>query len=99
MSQEIKNIIHELDPNLQEEDSAFSSAMILLAAAEVGPNADDIASLTNLSSEAVKERFARLEQNGVFKDGKIYCDWFDEETGTTAFWLDVCIAEGTINRV
>ncbi len=44
-----RKIIHEMDPNLSEKGSTFNIAMVLIAAAQVGPNADKIAKRTKLS--------------------------------------------------
>ena len=97
---EIKDIIRELDPRLSERDPSFSTAVILLASAFLGPDEDAIARFTGLCRHLIGCYGKRLRESGVWgSDGKIHCEWMDEETGAAAFWLDVCVAEGIAERV
>lgn len=95
-----RTIVKEMDPNLSEEDGAFAAAMVLIAATQVGTKADRIAKRTGLKREVVRAYNRRLREQGVFiKNGKIACEWFDKKTGGIAFWMDVSVAEGLMNRV
>ncbi len=97
--QEMIEIIKELDPKVKEKDSEFLSALILLSALEVGTEAHVIAEFLDVPYNKVTERTTKLHDNGVFVDGAIHCEWMDEKTGGIAFWLDVAIAEGYVERV
>jgi hypothetical protein len=90
--------VKKLDPNLSESDSSFKTARLMLTAATEGVfNADVLAGLVGLPRSFVRKRIKNLRDNGVFKDGKVYCEWFDKNGGI-AFWMDVCVAEGWMGR-
>lgn len=100
MSKHPRTIVKELDPKLSEKDGAFAAAMVLIAASQVGTKADRIAKRTGLKRELVRAYNRRLREQGIFtKDGKIACDWFDKESGGIAFWMDVAVAEGLMQKV
>ena len=88
-----------MDPNLSEKGSTFNIAMVLIAAAQVGPNADKIAKRTKLSRSVARKISARCREAKLFVGGKLHHGgWFDKKSGGTAFWLDVCCAEGLLRR-
>lgn len=93
---EIVTMLKELDPNLTEDSPSFAGALILLAATEVGADAERVASFTGLPLEEVARREAHLRANGVW-DGEmvIHSDWFDEDGGF-GFWMDVLVGEGML---
>jgi len=103
--EEIREMVHELDPKLDEKDDSFLSAMVLLSALEVGTDTDKIADFLSVPREDIVDRVMRLYDNGVFSDdaehpdGVVRCEWMKEETGGIAFWLDVAVAEGFVERV
>jgi len=97
--EEIVSFVHELDEKCPEGSDVFNTAIMLLAALEVGADPDAVAEFTGLSLEFIMTRAARLEKAEVWKDGKTYAEWADEEVGIIAFWLDVCIAEDYLKRV
>ena len=94
----LKEEIKGLDPNLKEDDIAYSHALLLLASLVVGTSVKKIAGFTNLDFGLVKDAVKLLRKNGVFVGRKVHADWFDEKYGATAFWLDVCIADGLVER-
>ena len=95
----VREVVRKLDPNLSEKDKAFSAAMVLVGASQVGTNADKIAARTKLPRTTVRQYVKRLRKQGVFVGSKISCEWFDKKTGSVAFWMDVCVAEGLMKRV
>lgn len=83
----------------RESDEAICSAM-MLAAAMIGP--DDVGALAERIGVDVKRvewMYDNLVRNGVFKDGRIHCEWGDEKNGGAAFVCDCCIGLGWLNRV
>ena len=96
--QQLRKEVKRLDPNLSEEDEGFSAALVLLAAGNVGTSWRKIADFTCLDPHLVKLFVSRLQRNKVFTHGKINCEWFDRENGDISFWMDVCVAQGLMNR-
>lgn len=94
----VRDQVKQMDPSLTETDSAFESAVILLSALVVGPAVRRVAQFTGYPQRRVSERFARLKAGGVIRGGKMVIEWFDEEGGGIAFWLDVLVAEGQMQR-
>lgn len=96
---QIREWVLELDTKLDGDCVEFDAGCVVLAAAFHGPNADRCAKLLQLSRAQVREWGKNLAANGVWKNGRVYADWDDEKTGGIAFWLDVNIALGYIERV
>jgi hypothetical protein len=92
-----RSIVKKLDPKLEEDSGAFMAAMVLIASTQVGPNVEKIAKRTGLKRAVVREYGKRIRGNGIWQGGKIACDWFDKDGGI-AFWCDVAVAEGLMNR-
>ena len=90
--------VRESDPNINPDDEPYKAAVVLLASANVGPNDRKIAKLTKYPLALVQEFGDRLRQSRVWKDGKVWCEWDDPESGGVAFWLDVSIAVGWLKR-
>ena len=90
--------IHRMDPNLSEDDEVFDVACLLLSSTIVGPNKRRLRSFTGLSREFIDRTGHLLRRNGVWRAGKVYGDWDDEDTGGIAFWTDVCIGAGLMER-
>lgn len=91
-------IVKEMDPNLKEDDEGFKAAMVLVGAAQVGTSAEKIAERTGLPRSLVRKYVKRARQQRIFQRDQIACDWFDEEHGGVAFWLDVCVLRGLMNK-
>lgn len=97
--EEVRETIKELDPKLDETDDSFSTATLLLSSALIGTDEDALRKFTGLSSEFIQPRAERLRESGIWEpEGMVYCDWEDEVSGNVSFWLDVCIAEGLVER-
>jgi hypothetical protein len=95
---DIKQFIKTLDPGLPEDDDAFKTATLLLAALIVGADEEKLADFTGLDPDFIAPRAERLRQNGVWQGEQTHCDWDNEEGGAIAFWLDVNVAEGYMGR-
>jgi len=93
----IRETVRKLDPNLKTDDPAFDVAVVLLSGLYVGPNGQKIARFARLSRAFVGEVARRLRANGVWRGHKIAADWF-EKNGVYAFWLDVTVGLGLLER-
>lgn len=94
----IKSIVEKMEPTIKPTDSAFQTTVILLAALQVGQNVRELSKFTGYPETFIRERAVRLKQNGIWKAGKTYADWLNEEDGGIAFWCDVNVAEGLMTR-
>ena len=95
---ELKQTIHELDPELKETDDYFKSALVLLTALYVGPRVVAVSKFTGLPRQFVRERAARLRDSKVWVKGATQGEWRDPDNGGIAFWMDVAVAEGLLAR-
>lgn len=98
LMQEIEREVQHLDPNLDADNSSFKTAVLLLAAALMSQDIDALVEFTGYPTEFITERAEKLRKNGVWVDGKTVADWLDPETGGLAFWLDVLVAEGMVEK-
>ena len=94
----IKKAVRKLDPDCKPESEAFKAAVCLLASLQVGPNAKKIAEFTKYRERTVRNFAGHLRDSGVWRNGKVRCEWFDERHGGVAFWLDVAVATGMVRR-
>lgn len=97
----LRQVIKEvkaLDSNLKEEDETFKVAVIVMSSCIVGPNIQRLSKFTKYPRHYIAPLAKRLRKNGVWVKGKIRCEWFEEEAGGIAFWLDVGVAQGLIER-
>lgn len=98
----IRREIKRMDPNLNEEDSSFKAAVVLMASSVVGPNVDRVhrfsKSVTKVNRAFVRDLARKLRKNAVWVNDKIHCEWFEKEHGAIAFWLDVGVATGMIKK-
>jgi hypothetical protein len=90
--------IHKLDPKVEPGSDTFNAAVVTLASAIVGPNIRRLAKLTKLPLAYVTTIGRRLRENGIWMGSKVACDWNDKESGAIEFWLDVCVAQGLLER-
>ncbi len=99
----IEKEVHRMDSGLAVWNESFIAATVLLSATQVGPHLRSIFHFTGYRKNQlakIRKFFKRWEQNGVFKDGVIYHGgWFDERCGGVAFWLDVGVGTGMLQRV
>lgn len=95
---QIRTWVLELDSMLDEDCSEFHAGCVVLASAFHGPNADRCAKLLDLPRAQVREWGKNLVKNGVWEKGRVCAEWEDEKTGGIAFWLDVTVALGYVER-
>jgi hypothetical protein len=94
----VKTILREMDPNLKPDDDAYPAAAALVAAATVGTSADKIARRARIPRSKARAIAARCREAGLFAAGKIsHGGWFGKDGGI-AFWLDVAVAQGYMER-
>lgn len=97
--EDLKEEIRRIDPDLAEDDDGYNAVLVLLASLAVGPEIKRIAKFTGLRRDLVAWYSRNLRASGVWKRGKIYADWFDEENGGVALLLDASVAQGYVKRV
>lgn len=95
---QVKAEVKKLDPQLSENDTSFTTAVILISGLVIGANADKVARFTGYRRSEVRDRATRLRENGVWQRGKTCCEWFEKETGGIAFWMDVMVADGLMAK-
>lgn len=76
----------------------YVPALVLLASIVVGPNTDRIAAFIKQPRSKVRELGKTIRRNGIWKQDKIDCEWFEKDTGGVAFLLDVNVAAGFMER-
>jgi len=96
--EEIKKTVTEMDPALDPTDQCYAAAVVLLASVQVGTSVERVRQLTGYSRQVIRDFAKRLRENGVWKGKEVCGDWRDEKTEGVAFWCDVCVAVGWINR-
>ncbi len=92
--------VHRLDPKLSKEDDAFKCAVVLLTAAlATGPNVNKVSQFCGYPRTLVRRFASNLRASQVWGH-KYICssDWNDKKSGGIAFWLDVSIGLGFIER-
>lgn len=96
----LRKAIQKMDPNLSTEDEGFKIALVLLAAAEVGVNAERIAKRATLPRAVTRGLVAKCRRAGIFVKNRIeHGGWFDKTSGGIAFWMDVACVRGLLKRV
>jgi hypothetical protein len=84
----------QLDP----DSSTAKTALLLLAACELGQGVHKLALLTGFPPEFVARCARRLVDNGVWQDGATVSPWVTSLGDLDAFWADVAVAEGKLYR-
>lgn len=95
--QKIQKEVARLDPSIKENSATFKTAVMLLSALQVGANEEKVMAFTGFSKSFVTSRARRLRKSGIWDGDKTACEWFGEDGGI-AFWADVCVAEGLLQR-
>lgn len=90
--------VENLDPKLKKTDEAFKVATILLAGIQIGASIKKIANFLELPLEDIKKYDKNLRENGVWVKDKTAMNWFDKESGSIAFWMDVSVAMGYMGK-
>jgi len=83
---------------LEADDETYKAAAVLLASATLGPNPAAIAKTLKYPSALVAKFNYNLRKSGVWKRGRVFANWGDKETGGVAFWMDVMVAQGLMER-
>src|SRR5215831_9364988 len=98
----IKDIVNRLDPSIagKEDDPAYRSAVVLLAAVSSGPVVEQLVNVTGYDDSFVDEIAARMRVAGLWTATKVKSDHWLAEDGDTivsaAFWTDVLVAQGLL---
>lgn len=95
---EIFDAVRALEPALEPSDRRFQVAIVCLAGAVVPHLVYDVRRFTGYRLEFVGPVVRRLRDQGIWRDGTVPAAWFGEGGGL-AFWLDVAVAEGLLDRV
>ena len=96
----IKDMVNRLDPTNcgMEQDPAYCTAVVLLAAIRIGPRINELVTFTGYESKFVGEIFERMRLAGLWSDTNVRSDHWLAEDGDTirpaVFWADVAVAEG-----
>lgn len=90
--------IKKLDPKLKKSDEYFEIATILLSGLVVGANVKKISDFLNLSIQKVKQYEKNLRKNGIWKGEKTYGEEWFKKNGGLAFWLDVHVVKGYLEK-
>lgn len=98
MLKSVRKELARMDPNLDPKDETYRYALVMLTAAQVGPNADKIARRARIPRSEARKLTGDCRRTGIFKGKYIaHSGWFDKDGGM-AFWLDVCVARGLMER-
>ena len=100
--QYVKDTLLELDPEVTGlRAQSYNTALVVLSALTCGPNVQRLAAFTGLSQDFVAAIRARMVQAELWTELDVFSDHWNVAEGvvnTTAFWLDVLIAEGLAVR-
>lgn len=96
---EIRETIKKLDPNMDENSESFLAAQFLLSSLYAGTRISHIAKFMGVRWCTLKKFHYRAELNGIFQNGQIYANWFDEgEAAGISFLCDVNVVCGLMDR-
>lgn len=90
--------VRSFDPALDPETDTFRCAVLLLAALEVGQNLARLSRYTQYERGFVAQCARRLVDNGTWRGGETVSSWTDRGPAHQAFWKDVGVAEGKLQR-
>ena len=97
--EEVNKAIIKMDGNLKPESNEFKIAQILISALFLGADRTKISKFTNIPKSFIYKIETRLRSNGVWKQKRTACKWFDKKTGGVGFWCDVNVGLGYMKRV
>lgn len=96
--EKIQREVKRLDPKLHKNDNLFKTAVLMFSALRVGPSTKRLVEFTGYPTSFVEPRVQRLRKAKIFVRGKVRCAWFEKAGGEIAFWCDVLVAEGMLDR-
>jgi hypothetical protein len=95
----VKKEVHRLDPSLKEDDESFKIAVILMSSVIIGANIKRLAIFTHYSRNYIAKIGVYFRKNEVWKNGKVCAgEWFEKDSGGIAFWMDVAVGQGYLER-
>lgn len=94
----LRSEVRSFDPALDPESETFRCAVLLLAALEVGQNLARLSRYTQYPRGFVARCARRLVDNGIWRGGETVSSWTDRGPAHQAFWKDVGVAEGKLQR-
>ena len=99
----VREALEDLDPAMKggEDEPGYRTAIVLLAALELGPNVDALSRFTGYSPDFVRAIAGRSVEAGLWTDDDVCCEhWFaqDGQLRCTVFWTDTLVAEGLVVR-
>jgi hypothetical protein len=100
---QLHNAVLKFEPNEVVGSEEYYAMLFLLTALQVGANLKRCCRFMKIKPYSweygkIHKFRNNLHRSGVWKNGKIYADWFDKKTGGVAFIYDVCVCLGTIKR-
>lgn len=96
---EVQKTIREMDKKLEKTDAeGWEAACVLLSAAFCGTGAKALQDFTGLPAANIAKWQRRARDAGIFKKGRIECEWMDEKAGGIAFFCDVAVMRGWLKR-
>lgn len=94
---QVTNMVRKFDPDIAEDEPAFETYSIILAALVVGPNVKKIATFLEIPRLSVAKRAKNLREQKVWIGNKIHANW-DGEDGGVSFIADCLVADGLLAR-
>jgi len=84
------------------EDPPRPDTVFLACSGIVGPNPDEIhrfiGGRAGFSRRQARNWGRRLRQQKIWDGRKIAANWLDKKTGGSAFWLDLAVMDGYLER-
>ena len=100
---DVKREVARLDAPCEPESDEFKAAVCLMSCAIVRPGVKSVCGFTGYPRSFVEELGRNWRRNRVWcgkRNPQVHhSGWFDQDAGGIAFWLDVSIGLGWIDRV
>jgi hypothetical protein len=96
-----REVLEELDPAMKgcEDEPGYRTAVVLLAALQLGPNVDALSRFTGYSWDFVRAIAGRSIEAGLWTEDDVGCDhWFaeDGQVRCIVFWADTAVDQGLL---
>ena len=99
---ELEKEVCRMDPGMRGKDHKDErQASVILLGAALGTllhNVEDIIAKTGYSRDLVRKVVKNAKLNHIWCSGKTHCEWFDKESGGVAFFCDVAVCLGWLQR-